>query len=524
MRRPEPCPRVPLLLAEASMAVTPWPSGFRLGGTMELTGRNTLLRRARVEALRRGAARLETGDLDARLHLDTGDEFEELAEDFNRMAARLQDAHAGLEQKVAERTQALERSLNEVRGLGDTIQAVSASLDLQKVLQTIVVHATELSGSDGGLIYEFDEDAQVFRFRAGHRLRPEFIAALEAAPPTLRDGIVGRAVVTGVPQNIPDMGLDTLSALKTPILAEGYRSILAVPTIRGDRLFGGIVLGRKAIGGYSEQEIDLLRTFANGCTIAIEHARLFLEVAQKNTALQLASEHKSQFLANMSHELRTPMNAILGFTDLLLDGIYGEIDERVRKPVEQLQINGQHLLRLINDVLDLSKIEAGRLDLALDEYSVDEILEALQSTARPLAEAKGLAFHISTDGKIGYCYGDGRRTFQVLINLVGNAIKFTRHGGVQVGVTATSDEIHYTVKDTGVGIPPEELGSIFEEFGRGDPAVAKEFGGTGLGLAIAKRFVTMHGGRIWAESTLKKGSTFHVVVPRRVTDTGATQQ
>jgi signal transduction histidine kinase len=173
-------------------------------------------------------------------------------------------------------------------------------------------------------------------------------------------------------------------------------------------------------------------------------------------------------------------------------------------------------------VLDLSKIEAGRLDLALDEYSVDEILEALQSTARPLAEAKGLAFHISTGGKIGYCYGDGRRMFQVLVNLVGNAIKFTRHGGVQVGVTATSDEIHYTIADTGVGIPPEELGSIFEEFGRGDPAVAKEFGGTGLGLAIAKRFVTMHGGRIWAESTVKKGSTFHVVVPRRVSDTGAT--
>ena len=477
-----------------------------------------------IEALRRGAARLEAGDLDARLHLDTADEFEELAEDFNRMAARLQDAHAGLEHKVVERTQALERSLNEVRGLGDTIQAVSASLDLQKVLQTIVVHATELSGSDGGLIYEFDEDAQVFRFRAGHLLRPEFIATLEAAPPTLRDSIVGRAVMMGEPQNIPDMEVDASSAFRTPVLAEGYRSILAVPTVRGDRLFGGIVLGRKAIGGYSEREIDLLRTFANGCTIAIEHARLFLEVAQKNTALQVASQHKSQFLANMSHELRTPMNAILGFTELLLDGIYGELDERVRKPVEQLQINGQHLLRLINDVLDLSKIEAGRLDLALDEYSADEIIEALQSTVRPLAEAKGLAFHVSTDSKIGFCYGDGRRMFQVLINLVGNAIKFTRHGAVQVGITATSDEIHYTVRDTGVGIPPEELGAIFEEFGRGDPAVAKEFGGTGLGLAIAKRFVTMHGGRIWAESTLKKGSTFHVVVPRRVTDTGAMQQ
>jgi signal transduction histidine kinase len=473
-----------------------------------------------IEALRRGTARLEAGDLDARLHLDTGDEFENLAEDFNRMAARLQDAQADLEQKVVERTRALERSLNEVRGLGDTIQAVSASLDLEKVLQTIVVHATDLSGSDGGLIYEFDEAAQVFRFRAGHRLRPDMIALLEASPPTLRDSVIGRAAVLGTPQNIPDVELDAPSVFKGAVLAEGYRSLLAVPTIRGNQLFGGIVLGRKAVGGYSAQEIDLLRTFANGCTIAIEHARLFLEIAQKNTALQLASRHKSQFLANMSHELRTPLNAILGFSDLMLDGIYGELDERARKPLEQLQVNGQHLLGLINDVLDLSKIEAGRLDLVLGEYSVDEVLEALRSTALPLAEAKGLALEVASDSKIGMCNGDSRRMFQVLVNLVGNAIKFTRHGGVKVDVAATDGEIHFAVEDTGVGIPPEELSSIFEEFGRGDPAVAKEFGGTGLGLAIAKQFVTMHGGRIWAESTVNAGSTFHVVVPRRVDDTG----
>jgi signal transduction histidine kinase/HAMP domain-containing protein len=471
-----------------------------------------------IEVLRRGAARLEAGELEARLELKTGDEFEELAEDFNRMAGRLHDAYTGLEQKVVERTQALKQSLDEVQGLGDIIRAVSASLDLEKVLQTIVIHATELSRSDAGLIYEFDAAAQVFRFRAGHLIRPEFIAMLEDVPPSFRDSIMGRAALKGVPDQIPDMEADASYAFKDKVLGEGYRSLLAIPTMQGSRLIGGIVVARRAVGGFTDKEIDLLHTFANGSTIAIENARLFLEVERKNTALQLASQHKSEFLANMSHELRTPMNAILGYTDLLLDGLYGNLDERVRKPVAQIHRNGQNLLRLINDVLDLSKIEAGRMDLVLGEYSVAEILESVMATTRPLAEGKGLALHASIEGKIDPCYGDGKRIFQVLLNLVGNAVKFTREGRVDVGAAASNGHVHYTIKDTGIGIPPEQLDSIFDEFGQGDPTVTREFGGTGLGLAIAKRFVTMHGGRIWAESTPEVGSTLHVVVPRQLTE------
>jgi signal transduction histidine kinase len=493
--------------------------GMAVGAAM-LLGRRVV---GPIEVLRRGATRLEAGELDARLTLKSGDEFEELAEDFNRMAGRLQNAHAGLEQKVAERTQALKQSLDEVQGLGDTIRAVSASLDLQKVLETILLHATELSRSDGGLFYELDEVAQVFRFRAGHLLRPEFIAKLRDAPPTLRESIMGRAAATGMPEQVLDIEADASYALKDLTMSEGYRSLLAVPTSQGGRLIGGIVVGRKAVGGYAEREIDLLRTFANGSTIAIENARLFHEVERKNAALQLASQHKSEFLANMSHELRTPMNAILGFTALLLDGIYGPLDEKVRKPVDQINRNGKSLLLLINDVLDLSKIEAGRMDLDLAEYSAAETLVAVTDTARPLAEGKGLALHAAIEGKIGPCYGDGKRMFQVLLNLVGNAVKFTRQGRVEVKAAAENGHVHYTVKDTGIGIPPEQLDKIFDEFGQGGSTVAKEFGGTGLGLAIAKRFVTLHRGRIWAESTPQVGSTFHVVVPRQVTDAGAPQ-
>ncbi len=469
-----------------------------------------------IEALRRGAERLGAGDLESRLEVHTGDEFEALAEDFNRMAARLQEAYAGLELKVAERTEALKQSLDELQALGETIRAVSASLDLQQVLHTIAIHATELSRSDGGLIYEFDEAAQVFRVRAGHLLSSNLIQTLVDAPPTLTASVVGRAALTGEPVQITDVAADSTYAFQALTLAEGYRSMLAIPTLHGGRLVGGIVLARRAVGGFTEKEIDLLRAFANGCTIAIQNARLFQELERKNAALEEASRHKSAFLANMSHELRTPLNAILGFTDLLLDGIYGELDQRVRDPLEHVHQSGRHLLRLINDVLDLSKIEAGRMELALGEYAVADVLSVVLATARPLAAEKGLALESAVEGDIGPCYGDGKRMTQVLMNLVGNAVKFTRQGRVDVRVAAADGRVHYTVADTGIGIPPEKLEVIFDEFGQGDSSVTKEFEGTGLGLSIARRFVEMHGGRIWAESTPGVGSTFHVVVPQRV--------
>lgn len=471
-----------------------------------------------IEVLRGGAARLAAEDFSGRLELKTGDEFEELAEDFNRMAGRLQSAYAGLEQKVAERTLALEQSLNRVKGLVETIQAVSASLDMHKVLQTIVVHATELSRSDAGLIYEFDDASQTFQFRAGHRLASEFIERLKSAPPTFRDSIIGRAVMKGSPVQMQEVAMDVSYALKELILAEGYHALAGVPIVRGGRVIGGIALGRRRAGKFTDDEMELLETFANGSAIAIDHARLFHEVEQKNLALQQASQQKSAFLANMSHELRTPMNAILGFTDLLLDGIYGDLSDQVRTPIDQIHSNGRHLLQLINDILDLSKIEAGRIELTLGEYSTDDVVAAVLTTATPLAQEKGLALTAAVEGKIGPCFGDGKRMFQVLLNLVGNAVKFTRQGKVEVAAAAANGHVQYTVKDTGIGIPPEQLESIFDEFGQGDPSVAKEFGGTGLGLAIAKRFVTMHGGRIWAESTPSVGSIFHVVVPQRVTN------
>ncbi|PYN32190.1 MAG: hypothetical protein DME01_22635 [Candidatus Rokuibacteriota bacterium] len=232
-----------------------------------------------------------------------------------------------------------------------------------------------------------------------------------------------------------------------------------------------------------------------------------------NDRLELASRAKSEFLANMSHELRTPLNAILGFTEIMLDELYGEVPPNLREPLVDIQTNGRHLLRLINDVLDLSKIEAGRLELGVDEYSVQEIVDVVHASLRSLAIEKGLAFSVWVAPDIPPARGDGRRITQCLMNLAGNALKFTRHGRVEIDVRLDEGWLTYRVSDTGIGIPKEEVENIFAEFRQVDTTITREYGGTGLGLSITKRLVEMHGGRIGVESELGRGSRFFFTVP-----------
>ena len=466
-----------------------------------------------IEELRRGAARLEAGDLEARLSIDSGDEFADLANDFNRMARRLQDAYSGLEQKVKERTHALEQSLNEVRGLDDIIRAVSASLDLQKVLQTIVVHATELSRSDAGFIYEFDDVAQVFRLRAGHLVSARFIELLQQTPPTFHDSLMGRAAETGGPIQIKDLTSETEYAFRDQLLREGYLCLLAIPAMRDRKLIGGIVVARRAIGGFNERDVDLLHTFANGSTIAIDNARLFLELEQKNAELQLVSQHKSQFLANMSHELRTPLNAVLGYTELLLDDIYGAVPDRMREVMGRIETNGRHLLGLINDVLDLSKIEAGQLTLSITKYSLKELVGGVSNAVESLANAKKLSLIAEVQLNLPAGEGDERRIAQALVNLAGNAIKFTDCGEVKISASEKDGFFTIAVRDSGPGITLADQSKIFEEFQQADNSSTRKKGGTGLGLTITKRIVELHGGKIWVESAPGCGSTFFFTLP-----------
>ncbi len=281
------------------------------------------------------------------------------------------------------------------------------------------------------------------------------------------------------------------------VLEAGYRARMTVPLVGADRVFGVLVVRRKATGEFPDRTMDFLQTFAAQSVLAIQNARLFREIQVKSRQLEVASQHKSQFLANMSHELRTPLNAILGYTELILDNIYGDMPQRMRGVLERVQSNGKHLLGLINDVLDLSKIEAGQLTLSLDDYSINDVVQNVVTAIEPLASEKSLALKVELPSDLPTAHGDQRRLAQVLLNLVGNAIKFTDSGEVTIKAAAVNGAYTLSVRDTGPGIDPADQVKIFEEFQQADDSSTKTKSGTGLGLSIAKRIVTMHGGRIW---------------------------
>ena len=285
--------------------------------------------------------------------------------------------------------------------------------------------------------------------------------------------------------------------------------------MRPNKVVGALVVRRRAPGRLPDSTVHLMETFAAQSVLAIQNARLFSEIEENGRQLEIASRHKSQFLANMSHELRTPLNSVLGFTEMLADGLYGELPEKAKATLGRVQANGRHLLGLINDVLDLSKIEAGQLTLTIDDYAVGQIVKTVAAATEPLARAKGLKLSAIVADGLPMGRGDERRLSQVLLNLVGNAVKFTEAGSIEITADARDDHFQIQVRDTGAGIAPEHQSRIFEEFQQVDDSSTRQKGGTGLGLAISKRIVEMHGGTIGIESALGSGSIFRVAVPIR---------
>jgi signal transduction histidine kinase len=414
------------------------------------------------------------------------------------------------------RTQELARSIEGLRALGETIQAVKSSLQLGEVLATIAEQATKLCEADAGLITQYVQSEGTFRPTAGWNTSQQLIQALQAGPPTWGRGVTGTSAATGRPAQIPDILAEEAYPFREMLAREGYRAILSIPMFRDRTLLGTLAVGRKAPGRFSERHVELLAAFANQTIIAIEHAQLFQQLQEKAGQLEEASRHKSRFLANMSHELRTPLNAILGYTELILDNIYGTVPAQIEDVLKRVEKSGRHLLSLINDVLDLSKIEAGQLALSPVDFSMKDVVQTVFNAVESLAAEKKIALKAAVPDVLPPGRADERRITQVLLNLVGNAIKFTEVGEVRVEVSVAEGAFRVAVSDTGPGIPTADQEKIFEAFHQVDSSTARRKGGTGLGLSIAKRIVELHGGRIWVESTVGRGSTFWFTFPVRV--------
>jgi signal transduction histidine kinase len=414
------------------------------------------------------------------------------------------------------RTNELTRSVGELKALGEVGQVVSSTLDLETVLTRIVSHAVELSGTDGGAIYEYDEQSEEFLLRATDHMEEELINALRANPPRLGDGVIGRAAASREPVQVPNILEERTYAPRMRQMLErfGFRASLAVPLLREDRIIGGLVVRRKSAGEFRPEVIELLKTFATQSVLAIQNARLFREIEEKSKEIEAANRHKSEFLANMSHELRTPLNAIIGFSEVLGERMFGELNEKQAEYTDDILSSGRHLLSLINEILDLSKVEAGRMELELATFDLPLAIDNARTFVRERATKHGINLDVTVDERLGDFIGDERKIKQILLNLLSNAVKFTPEGG-RIGIKARQADgsVEISVSDTGIGIAPEDQPKIFEEFRQVGSDYAHKVEGTGLGLTLAKKFVELHGGKIWVESEVGKGSTFTFTLP-----------
>jgi signal transduction histidine kinase len=481
--------------------------------------------------LQESASLIAHGDLETSIDTASSDEIGSLANDLNLMREsikqlfgelsesknQLEEYSRTLEQKVEKRTQQLARFVEELEALGELGQAVNSTIDLQTVLTTIVTRAVELSESDGGIIYEFDEAQEAFNVRAAHRISETHLAALRNAPIRLGEGALGHAAATQAPCQVSDIHQDRQLAapqVRDILVDVGFSSLLAIPLLRESKLVGGLVMYRRNPGEFPERTVSILQTFAAQSVLAIQNARLFREIQDKSRELEITSQHKSQFLANMSHELRTPLNAIIGFSEVLLEKMFGELNEKQEEYLDDIFTSGKHLLALINDVLDLSKIEAGKLEIEREAVDLKALLDSSLVVVRERALAHGISLSLDMADDIGSIAADERKVKQIVFNLLSNAIKFTPDNG-EVGIRATSSDaiVSISVWDTGVGIAEQDQQRIFEEFQQAEQELTDKAEGTGLGLALTKKLVNLHGGEIWVESEQDCGSTFTFTLP-----------
>ena len=410
----------------------------------------------------------------------------------------------------------LTESLQQQTATADVLKVISRStFDLQAVLQTLVESAAHLCDADKATITR-QKDGVFFRAEA-YGFSREFIDYVRDVPVKPERGTVtGRALLEGKIIHIADVLADPDYSWSEAQRLGGFRTILGVPMLREGIPIGVLALTRDDVRPFTEKQIELVSTFADQAAIAIENVRLFDEIQDKNRQLAEASQHKSQFVSSMSHELRTPLNAIIGLTEMMVTNAARFGTEKAQEPLQRVNRAGTHLLGLINQVLDLSKIEAGKLELNPQTVQLAPLIEEVIGTARQLAEQNKNRLMVECQENLGSLTVDPMRLRQILLNLLSNACKFTKEGEVKLlarKLVNGRDWIEFSVSDTGIGMTPEQQAKLFEEFTQADASTAQRFGGTGLGLAITRKLARMMGGDVTVTSEPGKGSTFTVRLP-----------
>jgi signal transduction histidine kinase len=445
----------------------------------------------------------------------------ELVEEFAAEGAMVL-RQVELTRALASRGTELADKVAQLEALQEVGEVVGSSLDLDEVLDRIVSNAVRLTNlgfgdltlrTDGGSILEYDESSDTFHARIAYGSSPDLLEQLRSTTIHRESTLVGQTVQTLAPVELADLAQAQRDPHLDILFRDGWRSVLAVPMLRGDSMVGVLVIARRGTGDFPEDVTELLQTFASQSALAILNARLFRELETKTGELEIASRHKSEFLASMSHELRTPLNAVIGFSEVLLDRMFGEINDKQDEYLRDIRNSGKHLLQLLNEILDLSKVEAGQMVLEPSTFTVGSSLEWATAMVRERAGLHAIVLTVSVADDVGMVETDELKFKQVLLNLLSNAVKFTPDGGrVAIGAYREGTELHVTVTDTGIGVPPEDQERIFESFQQGRRGPSKEEG-TGLGLTLSRRIVNLMGGRMWLVSTPGVGSTFGFSIP-----------
>jgi signal transduction histidine kinase/DNA-binding response OmpR family regulator/CHASE3 domain sensor protein len=452
---------------------------------------------------------IAVGDFTERIVVVNRDELGALADDVNRTSEEL----GSLYQQIEERTAQLQRSVEELEALAEVGRTVSASLDLDTVLRSIIANACSLVRADGGTVHVLDEASGVFEIAAELGMSPELTRMVRSLPALSGRTLVGRAAMERQAVQIEDVAQAEDYAPKEAVLAAGVRALLAVPLLREGRVIGALLVARNTPGAFPAEAIELLKSFAGQSALAIHNAKLFDELEKRGRELAAASRHKSEFLANMSHELRTPLNAIIGIAEMLREDAEDDGQDALVEPLGRIHRAGGHLLHLINEILDLSKIEAGKLELHLEEVELAAAIREFAATAEPLAARNGNRLIVEYPQDIGSIRSDTTRLRQIVLNLLSNACKFTEQGQVRLSLRADPDWLTISVADTGIGMTAEQIGRLFREFSQADSSTTRRYGGTGLGLAISRKLARLMGGDITIESAPGVGTTFTVRLP-----------